>query len=604
MTSVPDSLPPKRDQVSSTPGQPWRGRVPALAWVIFAAIAARALLLFSTEYVPGMNGAYYLVQARALLDRGGLGIPDLPLTFCLQAAVARVLMALAGLSQADAIVAAVKGCDALLPALAAWPVYVLVRRWALATHGGTGVPLAAAALVCLGAPSLRMVGDLQKNSLALVWLAALVAALPPWLEHPTRRRGAAVLMCLGLLGLTHIGVLGTALVLLGLVLILWLLRQRGQVGWQPLLPWLAGSALVVLLATTLVLWRFDPARIRRLVTALTDPAAFAVDGRQGPAMTGWVAWLQSWLPWLGFALAVVPGGVLAWRRRPPLAAGDAVTLAALAATVLGLTGPWFGTEKAMRFYLIAWLPAIAVAAFGVLQVARARRRQWLVGGALVLGIGGALPGLARGGQPVVTDATMGELRGLSPYVSQPAGSLIVTEHGVEWWTAWFLHTHIAQREAVRAADWERYAAVFFLELKPGARAAGVGGPGPWVGLGGPPGPGPRPGDGTAPGGPGPPSVEGPTAVGPGTDAGPRSASDSGPPAATVEPAGPVGGRGQTDPPAPPSGSPRSDALPGPPMAMQLPADAQVLYDGAALRLARVTAAPPQPLADDRPAQPH
>ena len=59
-------------------------------WSLATAVAARSWLLWSTPLVPGMNGGYYLVQARALQEHGRLGIPDLPLTFILQATVAKL----------------------------------------------------------------------------------------------------------------------------------------------------------------------------------------------------------------------------------------------------------------------------------------------------------------------------------------------------------------------------------------------------------------------------------------------------------------------------------------------------------------------------------
>ena len=86
-------------------------------------------MLFSTPMVPGMNGGYYLVQARALLEAGKLGIPDLPLTFTLQAAFAKVLQWLTGHSLESSILLAVKIADAVLPTLVALPVFLLGRTW-------------------------------------------------------------------------------------------------------------------------------------------------------------------------------------------------------------------------------------------------------------------------------------------------------------------------------------------------------------------------------------------------------------------------------------------------------------------------------------------
>ena len=54
-------------------------------------MAERAWLFFSTPLVPGINGAYDLVQTRALIGQGKLGIPDLPLTFWLDAALVKII---------------------------------------------------------------------------------------------------------------------------------------------------------------------------------------------------------------------------------------------------------------------------------------------------------------------------------------------------------------------------------------------------------------------------------------------------------------------------------------------------------------------------------
>lgn len=468
----------------------------SLVLVIATAVAARAWLLFHTPYVPGINGAYYLVQARALLDRGVLGIPDLPLTFHLHASVAWALLHLTALSQSDAIVWAVKGCDAVLPPLVAWPVFVLVRRWARARGHGDAVPLAAAALACLASPWLLIVGELQKNSLALVWLALLVTTLHTWLGAPTTRRGLAVLASLLLLGLTHIGVLGAALVLLAVVTSLVIVRRGRANDWRRTVPWVAAGVALLVATSAVVMWKYDPARIARLMTALTNPVAFAVDGKQGPVPPGGAVRSSLWLSWFGFAAAVVPVAVLAWQRRRNLTIADFATVAGGALTILLLTGPWFGQDKAVRFALIALLPAILIVAFGVLQIATPWARRALLGAALLLGIGTTVGYLPHGGQAALTAAAMQELQGLAPTIKHPDRTLVVAPHGSEWWSAWFLHTRIAQPEAVRSDDWERYEQVLFLALKPGAQDA-------MIGRGPPPPNGswpPRPGEAQAPGG--------------------------------------------------------------------------------------------------------
>jgi hypothetical protein len=57
--------------------------------------------------------------------------------------------------------------------------------------------------------------------------------------------------------------------------------------------------------------------------------------------------------------------------------------------------------------------------------------------------------------------------GLAGYIRNPDRTLVGAEHGVEWWSAWFLHTHVAQPEALRPEDWQKYDTILFLEVKAG-----------------------------------------------------------------------------------------------------------------------------------------
>jgi hypothetical protein len=149
---------------------------------------------------------------------------------------------------------------------------------------------------------------------------------------------------------------------------------------------------------------------------------------------------------------------------------------------------------------------------------------------------------------------MQELQAVAPMIAAPSRTLVAAQHGVEWWTAWFLHTHIAQPDALSADDWQRYEQVLFLEVKSGLQMdqlAGGGGPGP---------------GGVPTGPPGPPAGFG---SGPPPDARPD---------------------GNGAPPPPPQG--RGPGGPSPMMSASIPSDAVLLHDGVCIRLARVLV-PPQ-----------
>jgi hypothetical protein len=246
--------------------------------------------------------------------------------------------------------------------------------------------------------------------------------------------------------------------------------------------------LILLATSALVAWKFDPTRIARLGSAFTDPSQFSWDGRQmpGPHRNGFS--LNGWLPFLGFSVAVVPALVISWHRRLQLAAADFAVVAGCALSVLVLTGPWFSPDKSIRFYFIALLPTLFVVSFALIHMERSGLRRTVLALILVFGLGSSAWVLIPGGRPILEDATMVELKNLAGHIQDPAHTLVVADHGVEWWSAWFLHTHIAQPQALSQNVWGRYKTVLFLKVKTGVVSLpGRGGPGPNRKSGAPPG---------------------------------------------------------------------------------------------------------------------
>jgi len=494
--------------------------------VTLVSIAERAWLLFSTPLMPGINGAYYLVQTRALLEHGRLGIPDLPLTFWVDAGLASLVQLFSGMALEPSIMLAVKLEDAVLPALVAMPVFALVRRWTARVGSGLWLPAGAALAVAAGSPALGMVGDLQKNSLALVWLAGLLWGLHRWLEEPRAKNAAVAVLFLTLAGLTHIGVFGWALALAGLALAVALWRSDRQVRRQ-ILPWLVAGGATCSLAAALVLWKYDPARVQRLTSAITHPLTFLSKdqgklgnrpkadqpdphhlgqndfrpqpqpdggrngfvqppgGPGGMMMFGRFGWASS----AAFLTAATGALAAVWFRRKTLSAGDVSVVVGCALGLIVLGGPWVTGDKVMRFALIAVGPAVVCAAFALTQLPMPKTRNTVIT-LIALGlVGTGVVRVKAGGRPIITPRAADELRSLAGNLSAPEKTLIVARHGLEWWTAWFLHTHIAHVDVLKDSDWQNYQQIYFLRQKAGMHLPA----------------GPRPGQGQFPpnfGGPG------------------------------------------------------------------------------------------------------
>lgn len=525
--------PPMFSRTAPAPAPPFlRQPVFGLSFLIAAAIGIRATMLFGSPLVPGMNGAYYLVQARSLLEHGQLGIPDLPLTFWLHAALAKLIQVLSGLPSDDAIVWAVKLADATLPPLVAVPVAWMARRWSGSSSGNSSalVWLVPAAVVCLGAQALRMTGDFQKNSLALVWLAALAPAAFAFLREPSVRTLAVPLGVLALLGLTHIGVLGAALVFsAALAVVAWVRAEPGQK--RHILALTLSGAGVLTLAGAITFTLYDPARVSRLAGAFASPFSFAEErepghrgsgrppheafadgdamparpdfagadmpagnwptlsgsdtqagtpdetpardrlapgGRTRPAGRGAPGVLLDPRTALPMATCLLVGCAslwIVWRQRRELPAAEATIVAAAAITGTLLALPVFDAQKAERLVLIAVVPAAIAGSFVLSRCATKTWVHWIGAISTLTLLAGAARALPMGHRSTVSENTIAELRSIAPLIEKPEQTLIVARHGLEWWTAWTLHTHIAQPMAVSDSDWTTYTQVLYLQEK-------------------------------------------------------------------------------------------------------------------------------------------
>ncbi len=462
----------------------------------FLAASARAWLHFSTPLVQGMNGGYYLVQARSLIEKFSLAIPDLPLTFTLHALLAKLISAMSNLSLDESVMLAVKIADSVLPALLVFPVMQLGKAW---SRDGSVMDLlmtATAAVLCAaGAPALLMVGDFEKNSLGLALLCTLTRAVHRWVSEPGARRILLAVAVLGLIGLTHIGVFGTSLIFAATALVA-LLFSHGRAGFGRAGRIIVLAAPVVALAGGLVFWKFDPARVQKLLHAFSDPAGYLSSSGGPPRMIGGPAgpgpdaprgpmlvpglpddWSR-WAPMAAFFGSALAGAGVILAQRKTIGVQNIVVIAAAAVTVMALTGPWVQGDKLMRFQLNAVPLAVLCLLFALLRIPRTWLGcvpAWLL---LVAALAPSASKLMSGPRPIITDAAARELDEIATRVTDPAATLVVAHHGLEWWVAWKLHTHIAQMQALEAADWQKYKNVWFIEDKRGQQIPmGSGGPG-------------------------------------------------------------------------------------------------------------------------------
>jgi len=241
--------------------------------------------LQASPFPTGIDGYWYLLQGRSLLEHGRLYSPSLPL----------IPWLMAGLSSIMEPVLALKVIAALGTAALVVPAYAIGRRIA----GAAGPALVGAALVATSAQSFFLGTEFVKQGVGLSLAMGFLAMLAATIEQPTRPRVALAALLLLLCALTHKTALLLALLFAAppVAARLWPLRQRRAVRLGA-----AGAG-----ATTLLLvWgtRHSLAVLRHLFRGSAD---------------------------FSFAVLATPG-------RPPLLLGYEVAIAAgLAVLALGLS---------------------------------------------------------------------------------------------------------------------------------------------------------------------------------------------------------------------------------------------------------------------------
>ena len=120
-------------------------------------------VFFRSRLITGIDGPYYLIQVKSLLEKGSLVYGDPPLTF--------LLLALFSLLAGDVMVG-VKVGTSFLCALSTVPAYFIMRG----VTGRRAAGLYAMLLIIFSAPYVRMMTDFIKNAVGIFFLLLLLLA--------------------------------------------------------------------------------------------------------------------------------------------------------------------------------------------------------------------------------------------------------------------------------------------------------------------------------------------------------------------------------------------------------------------------------------------
>ncbi|MGE0396578.1 MAG: hypothetical protein AB7T06_07680 [Kofleriaceae bacterium] len=401
---------------------------PRRSWLAIAAIAAALLALVAwtfwrrwqilddTPFPVGVDGYFYPIQLRALLERHELAYPDFPLAFLLMTPFA---------AATDPLVGA-KLAAAFYSALSVLPAYALGAR--LGKSRGAG--LVAAAIVATSAGSSYLTIEFVKNGIGMT-----IAMTAIWLGLRAADRSSRPRIALAILGAlaafaTH-KLAGAFVLVVGAPALLGAFSERGRIRGRRLLYAIAGLAALGIVGVL----AFGHHLISDAFSTRAElgAPALARDGKTILGM-GHEALIGAVLGWLALA-------ALAFQRTPVLARPTRVVAWMTLALALAIAFPWLAVEDsqglAFRLRVIAFIPMALSAAIvgGVLHRFGARIQDGVLV-AIALALLVAMPSRRIEGRIVAHPAMVAAVQAMTGDV--PAGDVvIVPERHIMFMVAWY-----------------------------------------------------------------------------------------------------------------------------------------------------------------------
>ncbi|QEG22963.1 hypothetical protein [Mariniblastus fucicola] len=432
---------PRTGDISAT-----RSWCVAAVGIIALAIVVRLLLNFRHAMAPGMDAAYYPMQTQWLIENGELQLSATPLTFWLHAILTKVIIAVSSLSLNSAAALSARLFDCFIPPLIAIPIMRLGFHWSEGRRSALLVCVAAAALVVLSPPIMRMAGDLQKNTLGMLWMGFAIWAMRNSLAAPkVWWRWLMPCFIFVLAGLTHIGAFGATVAVLAGCLFCYAVLDKELWQTRKIAASVAMLLLGVAISTFLIAW-LTPSQFRRMGSLLSQIFGFSPTG---------------------LAMSAIIYPVLFWLMRKLMSSktslpkGDKAIALGTAFGVGLLIAPIFDGAFAMRFQLMAIVPAAFLLALSATALEWDRHQTWHQKGIVVVAGLLALASLFSTQGPVITQEAATELKQIATTLSDPSNTIVVAPHGMEFWAGHLMSCRVKHTSA--PDDLSIYRRVLFLQ---------------------------------------------------------------------------------------------------------------------------------------------
>lgn len=430
-----------------------------LLFVVFLVSAAvRLKINYSTEYIGGGNGAFYLVLVRNIIEKGDLVYKEFPLIFWLEAGLAYIPLKLGFMNMNAAIDLSSRMFDSIIPTLSILPAYLLTKKL-LGENAKLLTTVIIASTAVLYISFFTLVSDFQKNALGLLWLFSLLYWLLKLHEEKSLKNICFAALFLFLTAITHYGCIAVAIVIVAVDL---LIKYALKFSWKKLAIGF-GVIIIVNMVIFSVVYFVSPWRAESLLEApmklFQNPVLFFILKKEpvvSPIDLVTIVLINL------VALISLYQFIRKFKSLNEKHRGFVLTMIFIS---LFLSSPFLGFEIAQRLFFISYLTALPLVAFIYKELHSVSLRKAVLGFlSLVLAVS-TLLSFGRPNYSNMNKTLYTEMTKLKNVLPEEERTLIVARHGMEFWSSWIFRNMAVRQEELAEVYWRWYTKVYFLIQK-------------------------------------------------------------------------------------------------------------------------------------------
>lgn len=325
---------------------------------IVLAISIRLKFHFSGNYIlAGVDGPYYPLQVRSMMENFHLGLSDMPLLFVFEALIAGFLQFIHIGTQNECIIIAVKFVDVFLPPLAAIPVFLFAKE--LNVHiKKINFPtyLIVGYSILNVTPILLFSNNFQKNAVTVIFIFLYLYFVFRILKYSRRKDIYFAIITLLACTLTHFGSASILFLITGITLIVYINANRQlvySINPKKILILISSIAFFIL-----ILFVFDSNRLDRFINlpikVFESPVILMIlDGQN-------IGQYFNPINFIVPNLLVVLGIILFIRIRKTIEKESQLLGLVFIITTIILSSPLIGIDWANRFYMMSYIPIVGL----------------------------------------------------------------------------------------------------------------------------------------------------------------------------------------------------------------------------------------------------